>query len=60
MPVQLNPAIVAARDRWESATFLTEVVGLAPPASYGPFAAVGPADGVSLDFVDDPEVHARH
>jgi catechol 2,3-dioxygenase-like lactoylglutathione lyase family enzyme len=58
--VQLNHTIVAARDRWESATFLTEVLGLAPPTAYGPFAVVELANGVSLDFIDDPEIHQRH
>ena len=60
MAVQLNHTIVAARNRWESATFLTELLGLAPPTTYGPFAVVELANGVSLDFMDDPEIHARH
>jgi hypothetical protein len=58
--VQLNHTIVAARNRWESATFLTEVLGLAPPTTYGPFAVVELSNDVSLDFIDDPEIHQRH
>ena len=38
MPVHLNHTIVAARDKWESATFLTDLLGLNPPTAYGPFA----------------------
>ena len=60
MAVQLNHTIVAARDRWESATFLTGSLGLAPPATYGPFAVVELSNGVSLDFLDDAEIHQRH
>lgn len=60
MAVRFNHTIVAAADRYESARFLAEVLGLAPPTSFGPFAVVELANDVSLDFLDDPEVHPRH
>jgi catechol 2,3-dioxygenase-like lactoylglutathione lyase family enzyme len=60
MPVHLNHTIVAARDKWESATFLTDLLGLKPPTAYGPFAVVELDNDVSLDFIDDPEIHQRH
>ena len=60
MPVQLNHTIVAASDKRRSAEFLTDLLGVGPPGSYGPFAVVELANGVSLDFVDDPEIHPRH
>jgi extradiol dioxygenase family protein len=60
MPVQLNHTIVAARDRHEAATFLADILGLAPPTTFGPFAVVELDNEVSLDFVDDPEVWPRH
>ena len=60
MPVQLNHTIVAARDKFESATFLAEILGLKPPTPYGPFAFVELDNEVSLDFIDDPEIHQRH
>jgi catechol 2,3-dioxygenase-like lactoylglutathione lyase family enzyme len=60
MPVHLNHTIVAARDRQESAAFLADVLGLAPPTTFGPFAVVQLDNDVSLDFMDDPEVHPRH
>ena len=60
MPVQLNHTIVAAHDRHASAAFLTELLGLAPPVDFGPFAVVELANEVSLDFLDDPEVKPRH
>jgi len=59
MAVQLNHTIVAARDRHESATFLADVLGLAPPQTYGPFAVVRLDNDVSLDFMDDEQVHQR-
>ena len=60
MPVQLNHTIIAARDRDGSASFLAEVLGLAPPSTFGPFAVVELANGVSLDFMEEAEVHPRH
>jgi extradiol dioxygenase family protein len=60
MPVHLNHTIVAARDRHEAANFLAEILGRNPPTTYGPFAVVELDNDVSLDFLDDPEVHPRH
>jgi catechol 2,3-dioxygenase-like lactoylglutathione lyase family enzyme len=60
MPVQLNHTIIAARDKEEAAAFLADVLGLPPPTSYGPFAVVTLDNDVSLDYIDDPEVHPRH
>jgi extradiol dioxygenase family protein len=60
MPVQLNHTIVAAHDRHGSAAFLAEVLGREPPTTFGPFAVVDLDNDVSLDFMDDPEVHPRH
>ncbi len=53
MPVQLNHTIVHARDKRESATFLAEMLGVAPPTPYGPFLVVQVDNDVSLDFMDD-------
>ena len=60
MPVQLNHTIVAARDKRTSASFLADLLGLDPPTTYGPFAVVELTNDVSLDFVDDQQVHPRH
>jgi extradiol dioxygenase family protein len=53
MTVQLNHTIVNVRDKQESATFLAEMLGVAPPTSYGPFLVVQVDNEVSLDFADD-------
>src|SRR4051812_14221842 len=54
MAVQLNHTIVHVRDRRESATFLAEILGLPEPTPYGPFLVVEAANGVSLDFIEEP------
>ena len=53
MAVQLNHTIVRVRDKLESATFLTEILGLAAPTPFGPFLVVEVDNEVSLDFADD-------
>jgi catechol 2,3-dioxygenase-like lactoylglutathione lyase family enzyme len=53
MTIQLNHTIVHARDKHASAAFLAEILGLPAPTTFGPFAVVELANGVSLDFADD-------
>ncbi|HZC27929.1 MAG TPA: VOC family protein [Actinopolymorphaceae bacterium] len=61
MPVHLNHTIVRVRDKQESATFLSEILGVAPPTSFGPFAVVQVDNDVSLDFADDHgDVNPQH
>jgi catechol 2,3-dioxygenase-like lactoylglutathione lyase family enzyme len=64
--VQLNHTIVSAYDKRESALFFAEVLGVAPPTSFGPFAVLTLDNGVSLDFLEnygldeDGRVHPQH
>ena len=61
MPVRLNHTIVAAREKDVAANFLTEILGLPPPTSVGPFAVVQVGDDTSLDFVDSSdEIASQH
>jgi catechol 2,3-dioxygenase-like lactoylglutathione lyase family enzyme len=60
MPVRLNHTIVYCRDKQASATFLSEILGLAAPASFGPFSVVQVANDVSLDFLQEEPVHPQH
>jgi catechol 2,3-dioxygenase-like lactoylglutathione lyase family enzyme len=61
MAKQLNHTIVRVRDKRESANFVTEILGLGPAVSYGPFLVVELDNGVSLDFADDHGgVSAQH
>ncbi len=63
MPVAFNHTIVHARDAQESATFFSEMLGLAAPRRFGPFLAVPVEHGASFDFAQVAEgesVHPQH
>ena len=53
MSVELNHTIVHVSDKHRAAEDLAEILGVEPPTSYGPFAVLMLANGVSLDFADD-------
>jgi catechol 2,3-dioxygenase-like lactoylglutathione lyase family enzyme len=55
MTVELNHTIVAARDKLEAAMFLTDLLGLPAPTSFGPFLVVTLGNRVSLDFLTTTE-----
>lgn len=60
MAITLNHTIIVARDAEATAEFLTEILGLPPPARLGHFVVVtvGPT---SLDFVEsDGAIQQRH
>jgi catechol 2,3-dioxygenase-like lactoylglutathione lyase family enzyme len=62
MTVQLNHTIIPARNKKESAAFLSEILGLPDPFPFGPFMAVQ-VDSLTLDYVDvadDKEIESRH
>ncbi len=61
MPVELNHTIVQARDKEATARHLTTLFDLPEPTTYGPFAVVQLANGVSLDIADDHgAIHPQH
>ena len=53
MTVELNHTIVHVSDKHRSAEGLAEILGVDPPATYGPFRVLTLGNGVSLDFADD-------
>lgn len=53
MSVKLNHHIVHCTDKHASARFLTEILGLPEPTTYGPFVVVQVDNEVSLDYADD-------
>jgi catechol 2,3-dioxygenase-like lactoylglutathione lyase family enzyme len=58
---QLNHLIVHCRSKEESATFLTEILGLPAAKRFGPFLAVELDNGVTLDFdTTDDEITSGH
>jgi catechol 2,3-dioxygenase-like lactoylglutathione lyase family enzyme len=60
MSIELNHTIVAARDEFAAARFLTEVLDLPEPKPFGPFAVVELSNGVSLDFMTTEPVTPQH
>ncbi len=60
MAISLNHTIISARDKEESARFLSELFDLPAPRLLGSFAVVQVGD-TSLDFVnDDGRITQRH
>src|SRR3712207_4171399 len=61
MPVKLNHTIVHARDRRESAEFLSDVLGLAAPVPCGPFLDVQTDNEVTLAVLEtDEPIQTQH
>jgi extradiol dioxygenase family protein len=63
MAIAFNHTIVAARDKRESAGFLSELFGLPSPTPFGHFLAVALEHGATLDFADVPdgeEIRPQH
>jgi catechol 2,3-dioxygenase-like lactoylglutathione lyase family enzyme len=61
MAVELNHTIVSVRDKNASATFVTDLLGLRPPTTFGPFLVVDVDNGVSLDFYEvEGVIHPQH
>lgn len=60
--VELNHTIVHARNKKESAEFLSEIFGLPKPEPmFGYFLVVRTTNGVSLDFIEtDEEFDPQH
>ena len=61
MAIDFNHTIVWARDSEESATFLSQILGLPAPKPLGPFLVVTTANGTNLDFMNaDGEISPQH
>lgn len=52
MPIHFNHLAIAAKDKRRSARFLTALLGLPEPTSWGPFLSVHLDDGVHLDYAE--------
>lgn len=62
MPITFNHSILAARDRHESAQFISDLFGLEAPTSWGPFTSVELDGGVTIQFAEPPvdEIQMQH
>ena len=56
----LNHIIVPAKDKEASAAFLADILGVQVQPQWGPFRPVQTSNGVTLDFVDSPDVRTQH
>lgn len=61
MPIEFNHTIVGARDKRESAEFISELFGLPSPQPFGRFLAVRLEHGATLDYADmADEIRPQH
>ena len=61
MAVDFNHTIISVLNRKASAKFLSEILGLPAPVTWGPFDIVTTANGVSLDFMEKKgDIPSRH
>ena len=60
MSVELNHTIIPARDRWESAKFLADILNLEAGPEWGHFAPVRTSNGVTLDFAEREDFRPQH
>src|SRR5262245_17028749 len=61
MAIQLDHTIVHAKDKQAAASWTADILGLTVGSQFGPFLPVVTANGVTMDFMDDPgEIVAQH
>ena len=61
MSTDFHHTLVHAKDTWAAAREVGSLLGLAEPASYGPFAVLQFDNGTTLDFIEDTgEIKAQH
>jgi len=60
MSVELNHTIIPARDKWESAKFLADILNLEAGPEWGHFAPVRTENGVTLDFAEYADFRPHH
>jgi catechol 2,3-dioxygenase-like lactoylglutathione lyase family enzyme len=58
MAVALNHIIVPSRDKWASARFLADILGVIAGPEWGPFVSVQTDNGVTLDYMEYAESDA--
>ena len=52
MAVELNHTIIPATDKWRSAKFLADILGLEAGPEWSHFVPIRTSNGVTLDFAD--------
>jgi catechol 2,3-dioxygenase-like lactoylglutathione lyase family enzyme len=60
MTVELNHTIIPAKDKWRSAKFLADILGLEAGPEWSHFVPVRTSNGVTLDYADATEFRRQH
>ena len=60
MAVELNHTIIPATDKWRSAKFLADILGLEAGPEWSHFVPVRTSNGVTLDFAEAAEFRRQH
>src|SRR5262249_4180198 len=60
MTVELNHTIIPATDKWRSAKFLADILGLEVGPEWSHFAPIRTGNGVTLDYADASEFRRGH
>jgi catechol 2,3-dioxygenase-like lactoylglutathione lyase family enzyme len=60
MAVELNHIIVHAKDKWASARFLADILGVEAGPLWAHFVPVRTSNGVTIDFADSTHVRSQH
>ncbi|HLJ62896.1 MAG TPA: VOC family protein [Stellaceae bacterium] len=60
MSVELNHTIVPAKDKWASARFLADILGLEVGAPWASFAPLPLGNGVTLDYAERSTMSSQH
>ncbi len=60
MTVELNHTIIFAKDKWRSAKFLADILGLEAGPEWSHFVPVRTSNGVTLDYADATDFRGQH
>jgi len=58
--VELNHIIVYARDKWASAKFLADILGVEAGPEWAHFVPVKTDNGVTIDFAQSQNIRTQH
>jgi catechol 2,3-dioxygenase-like lactoylglutathione lyase family enzyme len=60
MSVELNHIIIPARDKYASAKFLADILGVPVGQPAEPFVPVTVSNAVTLDYINRTDFHSHH
>jgi catechol 2,3-dioxygenase-like lactoylglutathione lyase family enzyme len=60
MTIALNHTIIPAKNKWASAKFLADILGLEAGPEWSNFVPVRTSNGVTLDFADATNFRRQH